>query len=135
MNQPEKDLNRLLQQLSPELNEGRYVFCPVPREFEWSGLPNIGSFLEREGTTLILEQGVADRHGLAYDLVLGWITITVHSALDALGLTAAFSKALADAQISCNVVAGYYHDHLFVPEKDCLRAVRVLRELQKTAGG
>jgi uncharacterized protein len=61
--------------------------------------------------------------------VAAWITLTVHSALEAVGLTAAFSKALADVNISCNVVAGYYHDHIFVPQQDAEKAMAVLESL------
>ena len=130
----ERDLQKLLQKLSPKLNEGAFVYCSLPADADLTGLPCIGSFREAEGLTLILEQGVADRHGIHYDLVFSWITITVHSALDAYGLTAAFAKSLAEAEISCNVVAGFYHDHLFVPQQDGLRAVAVLKSLQKASG-
>ncbi len=77
----------------------------------------------------MLVQSVADARSLPYDFVAGWITLQVHSALDAVGLTAAFSTALAEHGISANVVAGYYHDHLLVPIDDVDRALAALREL------
>jgi hypothetical protein len=58
------------------------------------------------------------------------ITLTVPSALDGVGLTAAVATALADAGIPCNVVAAFHHDHLFVPAAMAKRAVRVLLDLQ-----
>nr|WP_269151213.1 ACT domain-containing protein [Spelaeicoccus albus] len=66
---------------------------------------------------------------MPYSFVAGWITLQVHSALDAVGLTAAVSTALATAEISCNVIAGNYHDHLLVPIDRLDDALGVLREL------
>ena len=134
MSHPERNLQELLQRLHPKLNDGNYVFCSVPDASNVASLPCIGSFLESEGTTLILSRDIADRNGMSYDLIFCWITITVHSALDAYGLTAAMTTALADAEISCNVVAGYYHDHLFIPQKEGPRAMDVLKNLQNAAG-
>jgi hypothetical protein len=57
--------------------------------------------------------------------------LTVHSSLEAVGLTAAVSRALTDANISCNVVAAYYHDHIFVPVQDAKRAMETLVKLTK----
>ena len=70
---------------------------------------------------------------LSYSLVCAWITLTVHSSLEAVGLTAAVSRALAEENISCNVVAAYYHDHLFVPVGDGERAMEVLLALSSEA--
>jgi hypothetical protein len=70
---------------------------------------------------------------MPYGLVAAWITLTVHSSLEAVGLTAAFSRALSDHGISCNVIAAYYHDHIFVPFKDAATAMEVLRELSRKA--
>jgi hypothetical protein len=59
--------------------------------------------------------------------------LTVHSDLAAHGLTAAFSTALAEARISCNVIAGVYHDHLLVPDAQADEAMAVLLALQARA--
>ncbi|WP_232815997.1 ACT domain-containing protein [Chryseobacterium capnotolerans] len=60
-----------------------------------------------------------------------WITLEIHSSLSAVGLTAKFSQALSDAGISCNVVAAYFHDHIFVDEKDTTQAIKVLNALKR----
>ena len=83
-------------------------------------------FKEKEAITLILKKEIADLLQLEYTIVMSWITLTVHSSLEAVGLTAAFSKALSDKEISCNVVAAYYHDHIFVNKKDINEAMKVL---------
>lgn len=84
---------------------------------------------EDEGLTLVLDRQQADHLGLPYDYVAAWITPRVHSALDAVGLTAAVAGALASDGISCNVVAGYHHDHLFVPAHQAQAALDALRDL------
>lgn len=125
----ETDLTRLLHSMTPQLNPGEYVFCCVPAEHDCSALQPIASMREREGPSLVLTREVADAHGLRYDYVAAWITLEVHSSLAAVGLTAAFSAALAQAGISCNVVAGFHHDHLFVPSERAERALSTLRAL------
>jgi hypothetical protein len=75
----------------------------------------VATMREEEGLTLVLALDDADRAGLSYDGAMQWITLRVHSALDAVGLTAAFSTALAVTGLSANVIAGLHHDHVFVP--------------------
>ncbi|ELT46117.1 N-acetyltransferase [Arthrobacter nitrophenolicus] len=77
----------------------------------------------------MLPRAEADRQGLSYDFVGAWITLQIHSDLEAVGLTAAVSRALSEARISCNVLAGFHHDHLLVPVADAPRALEVLAEL------
>lgn len=124
----ETDLRKLLSGMRPELNPGRYVFT-VAEDGVPAGVTPVVTVAEQEGLTLVVPQADADAAGMAYDYVAGWITLRVHSALDAVGLTAAVARALADAGLSCNVVAGFHHDHLFVPYEQAGRAVEVLRRL------
>lgn len=126
---PIHDLNELLQHAQPKLQPGAFVFVTLP---EWPSLPPsdiLMSFRENEGITLILEQAIADKHELQYEYVAAWITMEVNSALDAVGFTAAFATALGQHNISCNVVAAFHHDHLFVARKDSARAIAVLQKL------
>lgn len=128
----ETDLARLLATMQPALHPGDYVFCTVG-----PGAPvpagALGWFREAEGVTLILPRAAADAHGLPYDYVAAWLTLTVHSSLAAVGLTAAVAGALAEENISCNVVAAYHHDHLFVARADADRALEALRALSAAA--
>ncbi|MEU3048492.1 ACT domain-containing protein [Streptomyces sp. NPDC006984] len=127
----ESDLRALLSGMRPELNPGRYVFSFVTGGVP-EGLAPVVTVTEPEGLTLVVPEEAADAAGLAYDYVAGWITLRAHSALDAVGLTASVSQALADAGLSCNVVAGFHHDHLFVPHEHAARAVNLLEELSRS---
>jgi len=130
----ETDLHKLIRDMTPTLNPGEYVFCPVERAdvpIDWKPL---GWFREQEAATVILPRSRADALGLDYSFVGTWITLNVHSALEAVGLTAAVSHALTQAGISCNIVAAYHHDHLFVPVHEAKRAVEVLQALARSGG-
>lgn len=124
----ESDLRTLLSGMRPLLRPGRYVFTTVDGGVPQGTAPVV-TVAEEEGLTLVVTQEEADAAGLPYDYVAGWITLRVHSALDAVGLTAAVSRELADAGLSCNVVAGFHHDHLFVPHEQAARAAALLEEL------
>ena len=127
----ETNLEKLLQGMKPELNEGEFVFCNVDSFQRAAALNPVCVFQEQEAVTIILPKYQADDSALPYSITCAWITLTVHSSLEAVGLTAAVSKALTDANISCNVVAAYYHDHLFVPMQDAERALAALRGLSE----
>jgi len=129
----ETSLTTLLRSMSTQLNAGEYVFCTLPGGVLPSDMEIVGSFREQEGLTVIIQRDHAEQAGLHFDYVAAWITLNVHSALEAVGLTAAFATALGQAGISCNVIAGYYHDHLFVGQADAERAMQVLRDLAVNA--
>lgn len=131
----ETAIDKLLSGMSPHLNAGEYVFCTLKGGHPALDLDPIGSFREAEGLTLILERNAAQHAGLTYDYVAAWITLNIHSSLQAVGLTAAFATALKEAGISCNVVAAYYHDHIFVAQSDAGRAMEVLWALAGGQGG
>ena len=123
------NLSELLSEMKPQLHDGDYVFTTVNGNHSIDYSNVVAIFKEQEGTTLILEKSKAESYHLKYDYIASWITLTVHSSLEAVGLTAAVSKALAKYQISCNVVAAYYHDHIFVAKKDAEKAIEVLQNL------
>lgn len=122
----EKDLQILLKSMKPEHNLGDYVFCKVEK-VENLNLDEVEMFFkEREAITLILKKQIAEKLNFEHSMTMSWITLSVHSSLEAVGLTAAFSKALSDNGISCNVVAGFYHDHIFVGKNDTEKAMQIL---------
>lgn len=127
------DLAELLRSLEPVLNDGIYVYSVVPPGADIGLLSPIATVRENEGLTIIVSEEAALGAGLPIVLRAAWITLEVHSDLHAVGLTAAFSTALGRAGISCNVVAGAWHDHIFVPVARAQEAMRVLKELQQQA--
>ena len=119
--------------MEPVLDERDFVFCSFP-PLDWDQMRElnpIGIFHEKEGVTFILDTKNAVDKKIDYLSVYRLITLNVHSSLDAVGLTAAFSAKLAEKNISANVVAAYYHDHIFVPEEKVEQALEAILELQK----
>ena len=131
MSNPVTDLAELLQTMQPTLNEGVYVFASVSPNTDTRSLEPLATFREAEGLTLIVEEERARKAGLPVLFRAAWITLTVHSDLQAVGLTAAVATALAQAHISCNVVAAAFHDHLFVPVESGGEALAALQRLQR----
>ncbi len=126
------DLDLLLKSMSPELIDGNYVFCTVDGGLaDYVQLDPIAIFREKEGLTLVLKEEVATKAQLDFDGVFGLITLSVHSSLEAVGLTAAFATKLGSYGISANVIAGYYHDHIFVQKDKADAAMDALKEFSE----
>jgi uncharacterized protein len=111
--------------LDPVRRPGEFVFVVAD-----DGVGAEATVREDEGMTAVLPRERADELGLEYDYVAAWITLRVDSTLEQVGLTALFSHALADAGISCNVLAGVHHDHLLVPADRAVEAIEVLCALR-----
>lgn len=122
----ETNLAQLIKGMVPKQNDGEYVFSTHTDMSAVRREDTLCEFKEKEGTTVVLTREKADELGLPYDYVASWITLTIYSLLEAVGLTAAFSNELAKHNISCNVIAAYYHDHIFVDREDGEKALRIL---------
>lgn len=106
----DRDLDALLRQMKPELQPGTFVFCTIaPNEPIPAALNPLLTFHEQEGTTLVILREEAEAAGLPYAFPSGLITLTVHSALDAIGFLAAITAHLAEARISVNAVSAFHH--------------------------
>jgi uncharacterized protein len=127
----ETDLDTILASMNPQQSPQEFVFCTFPeaRYGDHAMLDPVASVTEQEGLTLVLPRDQADVSGLPYETVFRRITLSVHSSLTAVGLTAAVATRLAERGISANVVAGFYHDHIFVQSELAEEAVTALREL------
>ena len=126
----EKDLEKLLRNMSPVLNEGEYVFITFSGNYgDCTYLEPIGSFEEKEGLTLIISKEKAIENNIQVNDVFRFITLNVHSTLNAVGLTAAVASKLSSNDISANVIAAYYHDHIFVQSQHAEKALSLLLEL------
>ena len=132
------DLTEMLRSLDPVVRDGGFVYVLRPddtvedMEWEWVEMEAEAVIVEDEGRTLIVAEELAADYELDFDGVFGWITLQVHSSLHAVGLTAAVSTALAQAGISCNMLAGYHHDHLLVPQDRLDDALAVIGSLAQT---
>jgi hypothetical protein len=115
--------------MSPQLIPGEYVFCSVQGDYsDFKALDPIAFFREVEGLTLVVSKDAALANELSFESVFRGITLTVHSSLDAVGLTAAVANKLAEKGISANVIAAYYHDHIFVQAEKAELAINALGE-------
>lgn len=132
---PERDLGRLLATLDPVLHPDVLVYATVP---VGEVVPVDRAFAvvaEAEATTVVLPADDAEARGLAATFPCRRIELRVHSALEAVGLTAAVAGALADAGLSANVVAGVHHDHVLVAADSAERALAVVRDLATRSAG
>ena len=130
--EPIKDTREMIAEMQPLLHPGAYVFCSCTRDDLAADVAKAarGSFVEDEGMSFILPQEEAERFGIAGGIPMRQITLTVQSALDGVGLTAAVSSALAAQGIPANVVAATRHDHVFVPADRAEEALAILRARQ-----
>jgi len=132
---PETDLQKMLASLQPQLMPGEYVFCCLPAP-QFMALPFgdvLASFREQEGITAVIPRELADARELCYDGVFAGITLAVYSSLEAVGLTAAVARALAECDVPANVVAACHHDHVFVPADAVDTALAALVQLSDSA--
>ena len=123
------DLEEMLRTLTVSVRPDRYTFLSIEQ------IPELGDgvaavLTEAEGTTVVATVERAEAEGWPVDFQAAWLTLEVHSSLEAIGLTAAFSAALGEVGIACNVLAGFHHDHLLVPADRADEAVAVLEGLR-----
>ena len=127
----ERDLDALLNNIKPELQPGIFVFCTIPANQPVPAALNpLLTFREQEGTTLVIPREEAEAAGLNHAFASRLITLTVHSALDAVGFLAAITACLAAAGISVNAVSAFHHDHLFVPYDRADEAMALLQDMR-----
>lgn len=129
----ETDLAKMLAGLQVDVREGEYVFVSAARPESLPRERAQASVVEDEGLSCVLRREDADAHGLSYEFVAAWLSLRVHSALQAVGLTAAVARVLAERGIACNVLAGFHHDHLLVPADRRDEAVAALHGLRGEA--
>ncbi len=114
------------------LNKGEYVFCSIIDINKISMNNIICSFKESEGYSIIISKEEAKKNNLQFYFVSAWITLEIDSTLESVGITSAFSKKLTKAGISCNVIAAYHHDHIFVPYLDKHKAMKILSDMYES---
>lgn len=127
---PVSDLADMLSGMAPLLHEKPFCFVAHGPDDDFIDLlGRMFAFVrEEEGATLVIRASEADPGPL-----FACITLQVHSDLEGVGLTAAVATALAGQGIACNVIAGYHHDHLFVPWSARGAALEALQNLAQDA--
>ncbi|WP_259781639.1 ACT domain-containing protein [Aestuariispira ectoiniformans] len=126
----ETNLEKLIASMEPVLRPGEFVFMTFPfGERVPNALEPVMLFHEAEGTTIIVDKETADHLELEYVFPCHMITLNVHSALEAVGFMAQVATVLAEAGIPVNPVAGYFHDHIFVPSDRADDALSILQLL------
>ena len=131
---PISDLDQLLENMSPKLNPELLVMVSLPGEVNPELVSaSLAIIKEIEGTTLVLPLQLAQHHKLSFETVFNLISLEVESDLLAVGLTAAFATALGQAGIPANVLAGFYHDHILVPNEMANSAIEVLNNLSRAS--
>lgn len=126
---PITDLQQLLSSMAPQLHPGEYVFCTLTGEYgDYAHLKPITAFREQEGLSLVIPKESAASNNIAFDTTFKMITLTVHSSLEAVGLTAAVAAKLTEYNISANVIAAFHHDHIMIPTDNAKAAMQALSE-------
>ena len=132
--EPISDLEHRRERLSPVPRPGRFVFVPAGKGQPIDEICHAW-VRESEGASAVVREDDALSLGFEDRPVFGWITLEVESDLEAVGLTAAVSGALAEAGIPSNLLAGMHHDHVLVPFDERDRALATLLDLSKTQKG
>lgn len=127
----ESDLDKLLQQMAPQVQPGTFVYCTLRDASLLDGLEPVCTMQEAEGLTAIVPKAQAQALGIAFQFESVLITLSVHSSLAAVGFLARVCSVLAAASIPCNVVSGFYHDHLFVPSDKLSETLAALGQLSR----
>lgn len=132
----ETNLATLIASMDPILVDETYIFATIPytnkeliQRIHRDDVMPMASFTEKEGYSVIMTQTQADRLNIYYEDLYTCLTLNIHSSLDAVGLTAAISNRLTEHNISANVVAAYFHDHVFVAKLDAEQALSALKAL------
>jgi len=127
---PITDLKQLLASMAPQLHSEEYVFCSLAGEYgDYAHLNPVTAFREQEGLSLVLPKASAEVENITFDATFKMITLTVHSSLEAVGLTAAVAAKLTEHNISANVIAAFHHDHIMIPTDNADAAMKALHEL------
>lgn len=122
----ETNLDKLIAGMSPTMAPDVYVFTTSQAPPD---IPAIMRFEEAEGITQIVTRASADAAGLDFEFPSRMITLNVHSSLEAVGFMAVIATRLAAEGMGVNPVAGFFHDHIFVPEDRAEDAMQVLAAL------
>lgn len=125
------NLQEVLDSMQVSCDEVKYGFATVEQDGTIDFDDRVlGAFRETEGLTLIADVNYLDDKAIEHEGPFAKLTIDVHTSLELVGLTAVLATKLADNNISANVVAAYFHDHVFVQHTHRDEAISVLQSLK-----
>ncbi|MBI2405634.1 ACT domain-containing protein [Candidatus Microgenomates bacterium] len=125
------DLSGVLKSLQVSCDNIEYGFASVKDKQINFDDQVLGTFKENEGLTIIAPREYFETNDIQYEGPYAKLTIEVHTSLELVGLTAILARKLAENQISANVVAGYFHDHIFVQYAVRQKAIEAINNLKE----
>ena len=126
----ETHLPRILAAIDVDVRPGLYVLLTRRGPDAAADAVAEARIHEREGITYVVPEAFARAQGEPPGFVAAWLTLRLHTALNAVGVTASVAGVLAERGIACNVIAGHFHDHLLVPAERRDAAVDAIRSLR-----
>lgn len=124
------DLQQALKSLKVICDSVEYGFASIEDEARISRDDVLATFHENGRLAIIAPKEYLDNEGIGYEGPFAKLTIDIHTSLDLVGLTAVLATKLAEHDISANVVAAFYHDHVFVQYKLRQKAIELLEGLK-----
>mgnify|MGYP001570329292 FL=1 len=125
------NLSEVLKSMQVSCDNIEYGFASVKDKQVNFDEQVLGTFKENEGLTVIAQKEYLETNNIQYEGPYAKLTIEIHTSLELVGLTAVLAKKLAENQISANVVAGYFHDHIFVQYAVRQKAIEAINNLKE----
>jgi hypothetical protein len=124
------NLSEVFKALTVSCDDITYGFVSVENtQFKFEeGM--IGTFQEKEGVTIVATNEYLAKNGLQPEALFAKLTVEIETSLQMVGLTALLATKLAENNISANVIAGYFHDYIFVQYDMRQKALEVLNALK-----
>ena len=129
-----ENLKEILENLNPYLVKESFIFMTSKEPIKElvNSLNPLATFIENEGSTLVITKETADKNSIHYETIFTCISLSVHSSLESSGLIATLSGELSKQDIPANVFAGYFHDHIFVPNDMAKKALEIISSISSS---
>ena len=126
-------LKELLKNINPVLSDEEFIFAELKDKNinDVAMLNPFAAIHEDEGLTVVIEKRIAEKNNIVYESSFRKITLQVYSSLNSVGLTDAVSTVLAESNIPANIIAAFYHDHVFIPSNLANKAINIIKSLSE----
>lgn len=125
------DLQQTLQSLKVLCDDIEYGFASIENESQIDRNKVLATFHENGRLAVIAPLNYLNSLNIENEGPYAKLTIDIHTSLELVGLTAVMATELAKNGISANVVAAFYHDHVFVQYELRKQAIDLLEALKK----